>query len=79
MRKVVVPVVVHIDEKGRITPLSLEWEDGTVYQIDRILQVERAVAQQVGGAGIRYTGRVLGRERYLDHDDLEGTWFVEGR
>ena len=32
-----VKVVSATDEDGRVTPLSVEWEDGCVYEIDRVL------------------------------------------
>lgn len=78
MRKVIVSTVVCYDTEGNMAPLSFEWEDGTVYEIDRILDKCR-VASQVGGIGLRYTVRVLGRQRYLYYDELDKVWFVETR
>ncbi len=78
MRKVIVPAVVRYDTEGNMTPLSFEWEDGTVFEIDRILDKSR-IASQVGGIGLRYTVRVLGHQRYLYFDILAGVWFVEAK
>lgn len=78
MRKVIVSAVVRYDTEGNMAPLSFEWEDGTVYEIDRILDKCR-IASQVGGIGLRYTVRVLGRQRYLYYDDLDKVWFVEAK
>ena len=52
-RKVFVEVTVRFDTEGKITPLSLLWEDGTVYEIDRVLDVRRAASLKAGGMGMR--------------------------
>ncbi len=76
-RKVFVEVTAKFDVTGKITPLSLLWEDGTVYEIDRILDVRRSASLKVGGMGIRYTVRILGKQSYLYYE--EPRWFVEGK
>ncbi len=76
-RRVTVKVVVEIDEEGQSWPQSLTWEDGRRFMIDRVLDVRPAVALKVGGSGLRYTCRILGREVYLFND--RGCWFMEGR
>lgn len=76
-RQVRVKVLAEYDEDGHIRPCSLTWEDGRRYTIDRVLDVRPAVALKVGGAGMRYTCRILGREVYLFED--RGKWFMEGR
>ena len=50
-RRVYVEVLVKFDTAGGITPLSITWEDGTVYEIDRILDVRRAACIQAGRWG----------------------------
>ncbi len=75
--KVYVAVTVYYSEAGKVHPLSIEWEDGRVYEIDRIVDVRRAASLKVGGQGIRYTCRIRGRETFLFED--RGRWFVEGR
>ncbi|MBP3445944.1 MAG: hypothetical protein J6K64_01565 [Clostridia bacterium] len=77
MRKVYVDVTLKQDKYGTIVPLSVTWEDGTKYEIDRVLDVRRAAATKVGGTGVRFTVRILGRETYL-FDDGE-RWFVEAK
>ena len=76
-RKVFVKVTASFDTDGRITPLSLEWEDGRLYTIDRITDLRRAASLKAGGMGLRYTVIINGKQSYLFY---EGTkWFVEGR
>ena len=76
-RRVYVKVVVEYSPEGRVKPLSVEWEDGRRFEVDRLLDVRRAAATKAGGQGMRYTVRILGRETYLFED--EGRWFVEAR
>ena len=74
-RKVYVAVRADFDTEGRITPVSLTWEDGTVFEIDRVLDCKKAASQKAGGIGDRFTIRVQGRERYLWFENPR--WFVE--
>ena len=74
-RKVFVEVTAKFDTEGNITPLSVTWEDGTVYEIDRILDKRRAASIKAGGIGMRYTCLISGRQSYLYYE--EPRWFVE--
>ena len=76
-RRAYVKVVVEVSTEGRVRPLSVEWEDGRCFEVDRLLDLRRAAATKAGGQGMRYTVRILGRETYLFED--EGRWFVETR
>ena len=76
-RKVYVEVTARFDVEGNITPLSVTWEDGMVYEIDRILDRRRAASLKAGGIGMRYTCRILGQQSYLYYEDPR--WFVEGK
>ncbi len=76
-RKVYVSVVAEIDEEGNKKPMSVKWEDGRVYEIDRVLEVRRAFAVKVGGTAVRYTIVVGGKVTFLFED--EGKWFAESR
>lgn len=76
-RRVYVKVIVEYDETGGVRPLSIAWEDGRRFEVDRLLDVRRAAATKAGGQGIRYTCRIRGHETYLFEDD--GRWFVEGK
>ena len=76
-RKVYVEVTAKFSVDGKITPLSLVWEDGTIYKIDRVLDVRRAASLAAGGMGIRYTVRINGNESFLFYE--EPRWFVEAK
>ena len=63
------------DEDGFITPVSITWEDGRVYEIDRVLDRRQAASLKVGGTGTRYLIRIGNATTYLFHEDPR--WFVE--
>jgi len=70
-----VTVTARMLESGNIVPLEIFWDDGRKFMIDKILDKRRAASTKGGGAGIRYTVRICGHEKYLFLDDY--TWFVE--
>lgn len=74
-RKHYVEVLSRTDEDGRITPVSIIWQDGRTFEIDRILDVRRAASLKVGGTGTRYLVRIGRSTTYLFHEDPR--WFVE--
>ena len=74
-RKRYVEVVTRCDTEGGITPLSITWDDGRVFEITRILEVRQAASLRVGGRGTRYLCRVGATDSYLYFEDP--AWFVE--
>ena len=76
-RKVYVPVNLDVDEDGNIRPRLIRWEDGRVYEIDRLKQKCRAASTKVGCCGIRYTVMICGHETHLFNEDDK--WFVEAK
>ena len=76
-RRAYVKVVAEFTPEGAVVPLSVEWEDGRKFEVDKLLDVRRAAATKAGGQGMRYTVRIRGRETYLFEDN--GRWFVEAR
>ena len=75
--KVYVGVKARFEPDGKLFPLSIAWEDGHEYEIDRVLNVCRAASLKAGGAGTRYTVRIGRTETYLFRE--ENKWFVERR
>lgn len=70
-----VEVIARFDEGGGLTPLRVVWEDGTRYDVDRVLDRRRAASLKVGGIGVRYLVEIGGRRTYLFYE--EPRWFVE--
>lgn len=77
MRKVFVDVVAVFSKEGVLKPVSFTWEDGKNYEIDRVLDWKKAASLKVGGHGIRYDCRVMGKAVSLYLDD--GKWFMEAK
>lgn len=75
--KVYVPVTAHFDTDGKITPLSIEWTDGKVYEINRVFKIDRKASLKAGGLGMRYTCQIGNTTTYMWLD--ENRWFVEGK
>ncbi len=73
--KINLQVNADFDLDGNIRPRTITWEDGRVFEIDRILDVRRAASLKAGGLGIRYICRIRGKEVKLFND--EGHWFME--
>ena len=78
-RKVYVKVVMIQDEEGNILPLQIVWDNGTVYDVDKVVYRCRASSTKVGGTGMRYTVRISGKETFLYYSEDENRWFMEGK
>ena len=76
-RKVYVKVLSETDEEGNISPISVTWEDGRSFAIDKVTDIRRAYAMKVGGTAIRYSVKICGKETYIFAQD--GKWFVESK
>ena len=60
---------------GRLLPRSIIWDDGRVYEVQRIKHITRAASLKAGGVGMRYTCVIDGKEGHLFLE--ENKWFVE--
>lgn len=70
-------VTARFDLDGTVTPLSIEWEDGREFSVDRVLDSRKAANLKAGGVGTRYLCRIQSKEIYLYYEDPR--WFVEGK
>lgn len=75
-RKAYISVKAQFNADGTIMPIALLWNDKK-YDIDRVLDVRNAASLKAGGIGVRFTCRILGKDRYLWLE--ENRWFVEER
>lgn len=62
------------DKEGKITPITMTYNEEE-FEIDRITDVRPAASLKSGGAGIRYTCFVEGKQTYLFLEDTR--WFFE--
>lgn len=84
--KVYVDVTARFNSEGVLIPLSLTWEDGEEFEIDRVTDIRQAAAMKAGGQGDRYTIWVRGKQSHLFFERNHsltgnnlGRWFVERR
>lgn len=76
--KVYVSVTAVFTKDGKLVPKSFVWKNGHVYDIQKVTDVRRAASLRAGGAGLRYTCIVDGRESHLFYEE-NNLWFVEER
>lgn len=67
-------MVVRYYPDGTITPLAIWWENGVIFQIDKIVDVRPCASLKAGGAGIRYTCIIQGHEKYIWLEEISGLW-----
>ncbi|MGN1139270.1 MAG: hypothetical protein ACI4RM_07460 [Ruminococcus sp.] len=72
-----VSVTAIFDEDGNLLPINIMWDDGRKFPIDKVTDVRFAASLKAGGAGIRYTCQIGGKERYLFLEDQR--WFVDAK
>ena len=70
-RKVYVEVDVTHKTDGTARPRKIKFEDGEVYEIDRVRHCCRAASTKVGGTGLRYTVMICGTETFLFDEEKE--------
>lgn len=70
-----VSVTARFDSDGNLLPVTLHWKDGRSFHIDKILGIRYAATLKAGGAGVRYSCRIAGKQRYLFLDN--NRWFVD--
>ncbi|MGI6079487.1 MAG: hypothetical protein ACOYBV_00685 [Candidatus Avilachnospira sp.] len=83
-KKTYVSVKANFRSDGVILPYAIQWEDGHIYNIDRILYIKPAASSKAGGQGDRYTVIINGHEKHLYFErssrlsgNIVGRWFVE--
>lgn len=72
-----ISVTARFESDGKIIPEKINWEDGRTFYIDRITDIRPAASLKAGGAGIRYTCFLYGKQKYLFLE--EKRWFVEAK
>ena len=82
--KIYINVRTAFDRDGRMRPLSLEWEDGRVFPIDRVGEIHTESARFSSSIGDRYTVWIHGCKRFLFFERSDrlpgqriGRWFME--
>lgn len=72
-----VEVIADHSEEGSIRPLTIVWDTGVRYEIDKVIEARQAHSLRTGGTGIRFTVRINGQTTYLWYEGPR--WFVEAK
>lgn len=67
--KISLQVNADFDLDGNIRPRAITWEDGRVFEIDRVMDVRWAASLKAGGVGMRYICRIRGKEIRLFNEE----------
>ena len=73
MNKVYVTVNCQCREDGNVTPLSVIWHDGRIWDITRVIHSSKSVDGEY--EGIRYTVLIGSAEKYIYQ--VGSRWYVE--
>ncbi len=76
-RKVFVEVTAKFAREGGLRPLFVVYEDGRIFEIERVKAVERAPARVGAALPVRYTCVIRGSEHWLYLEPERSRWFVE--
>lgn len=76
-RKVCVEVAAKFPREGGLIPLSLVWEDGRKFEVEKMKSVERASAHVGAILPLCFTCVIGGSEKRLYFEPSLNRWFVE--
>lgn len=77
-KKVYVGMLLHVDCEGKMLPYAIEWEDGRVYRVDRVLRERMKPPINVGAILARRYDIILeGHARVIYLETATNRWFVE--
>ncbi len=76
--KIYVAVYLKINSDGLMKPVAIEWTDGTLYEIDKIIDERNSPPEHTGGVLTRkFRVIIKGIEKILYLDKQTNQWFVE--
>ena len=75
-KKIYVDVMAEFTKDGRLIPISFKWDDGRIFEIQKVTDIRRAASLKAGGVGTRYTCIICGQEKSLYYEE-NNLWFME--
>ncbi len=75
-KKVYVSVMLNISENGNKIPVSVYFENGITYLVEKIVKIEKYFATREGTLSCRYSVIIRGHHTYL-YEEGNGRWYVE--
>ena len=70
-----ISVIAIMNDSGQVVPLSIIWNDGRKFDIDRVYDIRKKASTKGGGMGLRYTCEISGKRKFLWLDGY--VWFIE--
>lgn len=62
---------------GSFTPTKIEWEDGSLYDVEKVVRFAPRASSCGGGPTMRYEVKIWGQTKYLFRETDTDKWFVE--
>ena len=76
--KIYVVTFLRISEDGIMKPVAVEWTDGKLFEIDKVVDERNAPPEHTGGVLTRkYRVVIRGKEKIIYLDKQTNRWFVE--
>ena len=75
MTRIDLAVNVRHETSGKAVPTSIIWEDGRVFEIDKVLDIRKAASLKGGGIGTSYICKICCKTVIIFNDN--GLWFLE--
>lgn len=72
--KIYVNIIARFDKDGTITPMTLEWKDGLLYDVERVRVLGELPSRRIGGQGVCFMVEIAGRQAVLSFEDP--CWFI---
>ncbi len=68
--------MLNVTESGNKMPVSLYFENGITYIIEKIVKIEKYFTTRQGTLSSRYSVIIRGQSTYL-YEEGDGRWYVE--
>lgn len=72
--QIYVNVIAKFDKDGTITPITLEWKNGVLYDVERVRTLGECPSRRMGGQGVRFMVQIDGSQAILSFEDP--CWFI---
>lgn len=72
--KIYVNVIAKFDKDGTITPMTLEWKNGLLYDVESVRTLGECPSRRAGGQGVCFMVQIGGNQAILSFEDP--CWFI---
>ena len=72
--KIYVNVIAKFDKDGTITPMTLEWRNGLLYDVEKVRTIGECSSRRIGGQGVEFMVQIEGNQAVLSFEDP--CWYI---